>query len=69
MTEQRLERMEQDITEIKGAVIGNPRVGQKGLVGRVGDLEEAKKKADLRAAYIAGGVAVAVAMAKHFLNL
>jgi hypothetical protein len=59
MTEEKLNEMACKVEEIHAAVIGNEKIGLRGLVNDVTELKRWKRCMDLRIAWIAGGVSFA----------
>lgn len=63
----RLERLEKDVAEIKGAIIGNETFKQQGIISRVMSLENWRNSVTIKVAKISGGAAVvAIIISKGF---
>ena len=59
MSENELKTLAVKVDEIHAAVIGNEKIGLRGLVADVLELKRWKRCMDLRIAWIAGGVSFA----------
>lgn len=59
-------RVEEDVKEIKNAVIGDEKIGLTGLVPRMAKLEKWARRLDVRIATVSGGVCAALWLVQHF---
>ena len=62
------QRVEEDVKEIKNAVIGDEKIGLTGLVPRMAKLERWSRQLDLRIAAVGGGAAVIVFIVERILS-
>ena len=60
------QRIQEDVKEIKNAVIGDEKIGLTGLVPRMAKLEKWARRLDVRIATVSGGVCVTVWLVQHF---
>jgi len=67
--EKNLKLSSDDLHELKQAVIGDTKIGLRGLVKDMESIKSWKAQVDLRVAGIAGGVTVVMLVAKYLFNL
>ena len=67
--DEQLQRLANDVRDIKLAVIGDEDLGVTGLVHRVHRIERWKDRIDLRTAAIGGGVVVVGAALKWIFHI
>lgn len=58
-----------DLHEVKQAVIGDSKIGLRGLVKDMESIKSWRAQVDLRVAGIAGGVTVVMLLAKYLFKL